>query len=157
MKPSLALCVLAFLVSTAVGADGSQRGIEVADIDRKAAPCDDFFAYANDAWRTANPIPASMPRWSRRWAAGEANKDQLILEAAATAQGGKSAKGSVGQRTGDFYASCMDEARIDRPLKPRLAEIAALKDSAGPASDRSVSFETHRAYPFARDFDAFTA
>ena len=24
-----------------------------------------------------NPIPASMDRWSRRWAAGEANKEQL--------------------------------------------------------------------------------
>jgi endothelin-converting enzyme/putative endopeptidase len=121
------------LATSAIGAE-APRGIEVGDVDRQVAPCDDFFGYANGAWRAANPIPGSMPRWSRRWAAGEANKDRLevILDAAAA---GKAAKGSIEQLTGDFYASCMDESRIDRlgvqPIKPLLAEIAALKDSAG--------------------------
>src|SRR6266436_117015 len=59
-----------------------QKGIEIGDIDRGADPCTDFFQFANGAWRAQNPIPASMQRWSRRWAAGEANKGQLrnILE-----------------------------------------------------------------------------
>src|SRR5690349_25146238 len=120
--------LLTLLVAcTALAADSALQGVEVGDIDRKVDPCNDFFAYANGAWRAQNPIPASMPRWSRRWAAGEANKDQLkiILEAAAAS---KAQKGSIDQLTGDFYASCMDEARIDRlgvePLKPQLTEIA---------------------------------
>ena len=46
-------------------------------MDRKADPCTDFFEFANGAWRAQNPIPASMPRWSRRWAAGESTKDRL--------------------------------------------------------------------------------
>ena len=64
------------------------KGVEVGDIDRKADPCNDFFAYSNGRWRAENPIPASMPRWSRRWAAGEATKEQLreILEQAAAAK-----------------------------------------------------------------------
>ncbi len=135
MKLVPALGVLVLVASTAFGDDGTQRGIEVGDLDRSVEPCNDFFAYANGAWRAANPIPASMPRWSRRWAAGEANKDQLkIILDAAVSEAATAPKGSIDQLTGDFYASCMDEARIDRlgvePLKPQLAEIAALKDGA---------------------------
>ena len=133
MKISRVLGVLILLANTAFGAE-APRGIEVGDLDRQAEPCTDFFGYANGAWRAANPIPPSMPRWSRRWAAGEANKDRLkiILDAAAAT---KAAQGSIEQLTGDFYASCMNEARIDglgvAPLRPLLAEIAALQDSAG--------------------------
>lgn len=139
MKSLLATSIPALIVGSlfagaAVGAGPAQHGIEVSDLDRKVEPCNDFFAYSNGAWRAANPIPASMPRWSRRWAAGEANKDQLkvILEAAALT---KASKGSIEQLTGDFYASCIDEAHIDQlgadPIRPQLAQIDALKDSEG--------------------------
>lgn len=134
MKLCSAIVVLSLVAGTACAADDGQQGVQVGDIDRKVEPCNDFFAYANGTWRAQNPIPASMPRWSRRWAAGEANKDQLkiILEAAAAT---RAQKGSIDQLTGDFYASCMDEARIDRlgiePLKPQLTEIANIRDSAG--------------------------
>src|SRR4051812_45428896 len=59
-----------------------QHGVELSDIDRAANPCGDFFEFANGAWRKANPIPSSMQRWSRRWEAGEVNKERLkeILE-----------------------------------------------------------------------------
>lgn len=134
MKWSSAVGSLVLFAASACAADGGQQGVQVGDIDRKAEPCTDFFAYANGIWRAQNPIPASMPRWSRRWAAGEANKDQLkiILDAASAT---KAQKGSIDQLTGDFYASCMDEARIDRlgiePLKPQLTDIANLRDNAG--------------------------
>lgn len=134
MKWSSAIGVLVLFAGSACAADGGQQGVQVGDIDRKAEPCNDFFQYANGTWRAQNPIPASMPRWSRRWAAGEANKDQLkiILDAAAAT---KAQQGSIDQLTGDFYASCMDEARIDRlgiePLKPQLADIANMRDGAG--------------------------
>src|SRR5438034_1959542 len=76
-----------------------------------------------------------MVRWSRRWAAGEAAKDQLkgILDEVSA---GKSwTAGSVEQTIGDHYASCMDETRIDAlgltPVRPLLAEIDGLADMAG--------------------------
>lgn len=76
-----------------------------------------------------------MDRWSRRWQAGENNKEQLksILEEAEAKS--NQPKGSTGQLTGDFYAACMDEPKIDtaglQPAQPLLAQISAIQDGAG--------------------------
>jgi endothelin-converting enzyme/putative endopeptidase len=110
----------------------ARKGIETGDLDRSVAPCVDFFEFANGAWRTANPIPPSMVRWSRRWAAGESTKDQLnaILDGLSARTDWP--KGSVEQLVGDHYGACMDEARVEalglEPIKPLLAEIEALAD-----------------------------
>ena len=107
------------------------HGVDLNDLDRKAAPCDNFYDFADGTWRANNPIPASMTRWSRRWQAGETSKDKLrdILE---TTTREKSAKGSPEQLIGDFYGSCMDEARANtrgiEPLKPWFAKIDAASD-----------------------------
>jgi endothelin-converting enzyme/putative endopeptidase len=123
-----ALLAVAALATQAPGADPvPPGGIETGDIDRAADPCTDFYEFANGVWRAQNPIPPSMVRWSRRWAAGEAAKDRLkaiLDEASATTTW---PKGSVEQLIGDHYAACMDEARVEslglEPLKPLLAEI----------------------------------
>jgi putative endopeptidase len=111
------------------------RGIQTGDLDRSVEPCTDFFQFANGEWRKQNPIPPSMVRWSRRWAAGELAKDQLkaLLEEISAQRSW--APGSVEQLIGDHYAACMDQARIDQlgpgPVQPLLAEIDAIKDAAG--------------------------
>ena len=103
-------------------------------MDRTQDPCTDFYAYANGAWRAANPIPASMDRWSRRWQAGETNKQRLkdILEEISKRTDWP--PGSVEQLVGDFYAACMDTARIDQlgltPLGPLLSQIDAIHSQA---------------------------
>src|ERR1700680_3836110 len=96
---ALQVSFLAFLALTlsspiAISQPTSLHGIDVTDLDRKADPCNDFYEFANGTWRANNPIPASMTRWSKRWAAGESSKDKLkkILETGAAAGGG--AKGS---------------------------------------------------------------
>src|SRR5260221_6973101 len=110
------------------------KGVEIADLDRKADPCEDFFEFSNGAWRAANPIPASMQRWSRRWQAGEQNKEKLrdILEDLSR---GRWPEGSVEQQVADHYGSCMDEKVIDAagvtPLAPPLAEVDKAQNSAG--------------------------
>ena len=50
------------------------KGIDLKELDLTADPCTDFDAFANGAWRAANPIPAGAQRWSRRTAAREANR-----------------------------------------------------------------------------------
>jgi putative endopeptidase len=130
----LAAVVLA-IAPAALAAEPALRGIETADLDRSVEPCTDFFQFANGEWRKQNPIPPSMVRWSRRWAAGELAKNQLkdLLEEISARRSW--APGSVEQLIGDHYGSCMDEARIDAqgitPLQPLLAEIDAVKDGSG--------------------------
>ena len=117
-----------------------QHGVQLADIDRGANPCTDFFEFANGAWRKANPIPASMTRWSRRWQAGEANKERLkdILEDVSRRTDWPA--GSVEQLVSDDYASCMDEKRADaegiQPIAAALAEIDAVR--TGPELQRVI-------------------
>jgi len=135
MRTATSLLVGAILLlGTASGADTAQKGIEISDMDRKADPCTDFFEFANGAWRAANPIPASLPRWSRRWAAGESTKEQLKQLLDETAAAGQAQPGSVEQLIGDYYGACMDEATVNRlgvkPIEPLLAEIRAMKSSA---------------------------
>jgi endothelin-converting enzyme/putative endopeptidase len=135
MRTAASLVVGTFLLlGTASGADTAQKGIELSDMDRKADPCTDFFEFANGAWRAANPIPPSLPRWSRRWAAGESTKEQLKQLLDETTAAGNAAPGSVEQLIGDYYGACMDEATVNRlgakPLEPLLAEIRAMKTSA---------------------------
>lgn len=112
-----------------------ERGVFAEDVDRKVDACTNFYDYANGAWRAANPIPPSMQRWSRRWAAGEESKEQLRALLEEVSQRKDWPKGSIDQQISDFYGTCMDEKSIDalgwKPIQPLLAEIAAIRDRDG--------------------------
>ena len=133
------LCLLMLTLSAGLAAAQTPHGIELGDINRTAEPCTDFFEYANGAWRASNPIPASMPRWSRRWAAGEQAKEQLkdILDEAAAMP--NRPKGSIEQLIGDFYARLHGRAaRRTSSASSRSSrcwrEIDAIDDAAGAAA-----------------------
>jgi len=111
-----------------------ERGVFVQDIDTKADACSNFYDYANGAWRAANPIPGSMQRWSRRWAAGEQSKEQLKTLLDDESKRKDWPKGSIDQQIGDFYSACMDQSRIDalgtKPIQPLLQQIDAIRTPA---------------------------
>ena len=111
------------------------KGIETSDVDRAVDPCTDFYAFANGTWRAANPIPSRTQRWSRRFAAREANREHLKALLGELAAKRDWPRGSVEQQLGDHFAACMDEPAIEAagltPLAPLLAEIAAVRDRAG--------------------------
>jgi endothelin-converting enzyme/putative endopeptidase len=139
--------MLTFLVlalsfpSLASSQTGPLHSIDLRDLDRTVAPCDDFYAFANGTWRANNPIPASMSRWSKRWQAGETSKEKLkdLLEAAE--KNASAPKGTPERLIGDYYAACMDEpgvnARSIEPLKPWFTKIDGAKD--GPGLQRVIT------------------
>jgi predicted metalloendopeptidase len=95
-------------------------------MDRSVVPGDDFFAYANGGWVKATPIPADKSNYGI-WAVrnDEARNEllKLIQDSSSNSGGGKIA---------DYYATFMDEAAIEAkgadPIRPQLAEIAAIAD-----------------------------
>jgi endothelin-converting enzyme/putative endopeptidase len=136
MRTIRCLVALGLLSAALAQAQSSPlRGIEVADVNRGADACGDFYEFANGRWRADNPIPAAMSRWSRRWAAGESAKDRLheILDEASAVP--NHTRGSVDQLIGDFYGACTNEAQANalgaRPIEPMLADIDAIRNVAG--------------------------
>ena len=133
MRRFTLICLLVCASSLFAQQTPSQHGIQLGDLDRNAQPCNDFSQYANGSWHAQNPIPAYMDRWSRRWQAGETNKEKLkeILDEVARREWPAH---SVEQLVSDHYASCMDEARIDQagvaPIAPLLKNLDGLETAA---------------------------
>jgi endothelin-converting enzyme/putative endopeptidase len=150
--PALLATTLLAIPSPPLSAQAaSLHGITTADLDRKVEPCVDFFEFANGAWRAANPIPASLNRWSRRWQAGDNAKGRLkeILDALPQAN----PKGSTEQLLADYYGSCMDETAVDargtKPLAPWFARIEGAKDTAALGGAIAALHEIQVNAPFA--------
>lgn len=125
------LCALFF----GPGGSAQLRGVAVENIDRTVNPCSDFDAYANGAWRASHPMPAMQTSWAVRTITQDETRARLrsIAEQDA-ATSSTQPKGSPAELTGDFYASCMDEPKINdlglKPLDPMLKTLAAIHDPA---------------------------
>jgi endothelin-converting enzyme/putative endopeptidase len=130
----IAIAALLFAATLSAQTAPPEHTVFVEDVDKKIDACTNFFDYANGAWRAANPIPPSMQRWSRRWAAGEQSKEQLRALLDETSQRKDWPKGTIDQQVSDFYGACMDQTRIDalgaKPIRPLLNEIASIKTNA---------------------------
>ena len=107
----------------------SESGLDLPLLDRSVDPCTDFYAYACGGWTKNQPIPPDRSSWGVTERLQEQNETRLrkILEDAAKATDPETKK------IGDYYASCMDESRIDTrgatALQPMLDKIAALSSA----------------------------
>ena len=106
------------------------HGIDLAGIDRSVRPGDDFFRYANGGWLQRTEIPADRSSYGAGAILAELTARRtaaLIRGAAAHAPAGSDAR-----KIGDYYASFMDEARIEqlglKPLAAALARIDTIAD-----------------------------
>src|SRR5579862_2017764 len=121
---------------SAPNASGAMPVVEhfsLEQVDKGIDPCSDFFQYACSKWLKANPIPQDQTSW------GTFNTLALWNFAAVrntleSASASSSDRTPVERKVGDYYASCMDEAAIDKagitPLQPELERIAALHDKS---------------------------
>ena len=107
--------------------------LDLPSLDRSADPCVDFYQFSCGGWMKNNPIPADQSSWSVYGKLTNDNYQFLwgILDDLAKA---KSTRTPVQQQLGDFFASCMDEPRIEAlgaaPLEPQLKAIARIKKAA---------------------------
>src|SRR5438874_12338763 len=122
LKISFAFLLLAF--------QNSGR-FDVKRMDTTCKPCDDFYQFVNGNWIKDNPVPAAYTRWGTFQILQEENLKVLreILESAAQSN---AAQGTNEHIVGSFYASCMDEARIESlgtmPIADDLARIDSIRN-----------------------------
>jgi predicted metalloendopeptidase len=118
----------------------SQSGIVPDWIDKAADPCQDFFAYACGGFTKTAQIPPDRSSWGAIQIVTKDNEEFLkkVLE-------DLSAK--PGDRLGDFYAACMDEAGIEKagvtPIQPFLDAIAKQ-----PIADAVITLQAEGYTPF---------
>ncbi len=107
-------------------------GVDTQYIDPTIRMQDDFFGYVNGKWLKTVEIPKDKSSWGSFVLLREVVQERLkeIIETAAKDQSGS--KSTELQKIGDFYASFMDEKKIEElgltPIQGKFDRIAELKD-----------------------------
>ncbi|WBH16393.1 M13 family metallopeptidase [Sphingomonas radiodurans] len=107
-------------------------GFDMAGRDTKVAPGDDFYDYASGTWNRTTEIPADRSNYGMFHVLQDLSREQTrtILEEQAKRPGSKS---------GDFYASFLDEAGVNAkgiaPVQPWIQAIKAAPSKAALATE----------------------
>ncbi|MRW92507.1 M13 family peptidase [Duganella sp. FT80W] len=130
MKVHLISLLIGSCVAVMAGAQPAPvAGIDTTAIDPAVRSQDDFFAHMNGRWLATTAIPPDRSGWGAYAQLDDEIQPQLralIEDAVAHASADPER-----QRIGDFYASYMDEARLEQlglaPLRAELARVAAVR------------------------------
>jgi putative endopeptidase len=153
----LACALLVALVATAApGADAAKKKSGKAKAPAAPSACSDFYSYANSAWLKSNSLLPGVDSLSAMEQLGARARQQQVdlLNAAMTAP-----QGNVQKLLGDFWASGLDEAAVERdganPVAPLLDRINAIRKaddvSASIAALHQVGIPV--AFNFGADID----
>jgi putative endopeptidase len=125
------LLVLVIAGACTQSKDKDSKRVVIDGIDTTKKPGDDFFTYANGIWYDTAQIPASQTGVGSYSFLNFPQRIRLqgILDSVSRAN---NAPGSIEQKVGDFYASGMDTAAINKrgyePIKPLLTRIDGVAD-----------------------------
>lgn len=108
-------------------------GLDEAAMDLKADPCTDFYQYACGGWMATTEIPADKPLFSRGFVSIADRNEQYLRAILDDAAANKLAEGTpFAKQIGDYYGSCMDEAKLEKALpevKKFVASVTNLKNA----------------------------
>ncbi len=120
------------LLAVACGKQAAdEKRVVITGIDETKKPGDDFFTYVNGIWYDSVQIPASQTGVGSYSFLNFPQRIRMqgILDSVSQAN---NAAGSIEQKVGDFYASGIDTATINKrgyePIKPTLTHIDAIPD-----------------------------
>ena len=99
-------------------------GLDGAAIDSAVAPCDDFYQFACGNWLKNTPIPPERARWGRGFNVIAERNQQMLKEILEAAADGKAPSGTpYAKQLGDYYATCMDESKLDGAVPQLRSEL----------------------------------
>ena len=111
-------------------------GLDEAVMDTSTDPCTDFYQYACGGWMASTQIPEDRALYSRGFVS-IAEQNELKLKAIGEdAAAGKLPDGTVfAKQLGDYWASCMDEPKLEDGAK----ELHALVDNVKVATAKDLA------------------
>ncbi|MBB3805918.1 putative endopeptidase [Xanthomonas arboricola] len=132
---ALALGFSLITLLSAPDADAARKKKATPKAPAVSAACTDFYDYANAGWLKANPVPQAGAVTALGQLSDRALQQQRELLDASM----KAPQGNVQKLLGDFWASGLDEAAVEKdgsnPIAPLLSRIDAIKKAKDvPAS-----------------------
>ncbi len=89
-------------------------GLDETAMDPTADPCGDFYQFACGNWMKTAEIPSDRAIASRGFVAIAERNEQILKAILEEAADGKLPEGTAfAQQLGDYYASCIDEAKLE--------------------------------------------
>jgi len=131
---SLATASIAAVAGAQTVPAAQTKPIDRANLDTTCAPCTNFYQFANGGWLKRNPIPPAYSSWGSFNELADRNTENLRLVLEDAAKNRATATNPTMRKLGEFYASCMDSAGIEKagmtPIEGDLAKIRALGSTA---------------------------
>lgn len=102
-------------------------GIQLANMDKTANPCNDFYTYANGTWQKTFKLPESDSRYGSFNEINNNNLKNIKVILLAASKNKATLQNTNAQKLRDFYNTAMDTVKADKlgyePIKPQLEKI----------------------------------
>jgi endothelin-converting enzyme/putative endopeptidase len=108
-------------------------GIDESALDPAVSPCDDFYHYACGGWLARTEIPSDRPEWSRGFTEIHQRSENELKKILEDLVAGKKPPPDepYGDKLADFYAACMDEAKVEATAGAQLQDLLKGIDGIG--------------------------